>query len=105
VVRATDISNVGPPSNIDLATTLLFTDDPVVLGVTIIKATHIAQLRIVINAVRAAGGLSPATYIHVVVAGATISAEQFVEMRLALDGARSLGLSAVQYTDSALRVC
>ena len=103
LVRATDVSNVGPPSNIDLATTFLFTDDPAIPGMTIVKAMHIAELRTAVNAVRAAGGLGPATYSDVIVAGAVITARPFEELHVALDQARTqLGLSALQYTDATL---
>ncbi len=44
-VLATDGSNTGLPSSKDLATTIVFTDDPVVAGSTIIKAVHFTELR------------------------------------------------------------
>jgi hypothetical protein len=69
-VREVDGSNnVGPPSNLDLATTILFTDDPVVARSTVIKAVHLTELRTAVNAVRAAAGLSPATFTDTIVSG------------------------------------
>lgn len=42
----------------DLATTVIFTDDPLVYRATAIKATHINELQQAINAVRALAGLA-----------------------------------------------
>jgi hypothetical protein len=58
-VRAVDASGACPSefSNIDLATTIIFTDDPLVAQSTIIKANHVSQLRLAVNAVRAAAGM------------------------------------------------
>ena len=51
-VRAADASTLGSPSSVDLATTILFTDDPVSVGSTVIKAVHVTELRTAVNAVR-----------------------------------------------------
>jgi hypothetical protein len=44
-VRAADTSTLGALSSVDLATTILFTADPVSAGSTVIKAVHITELR------------------------------------------------------------
>src|SRR5262245_23354890 len=63
VVSAEDVSNLAPSwSNLDLATTVIFTDDPLVAGSTVVKAVHVTELRIAVNAVRAAAGLSAANW-------------------------------------------
>src|SRR5258708_38259081 len=50
-VRAVDgSSNRSPSSNIDLATTVIFTDDPLVAGSTIVKAVHLTELRTAVPA-------------------------------------------------------
>lgn len=104
-VRAIDaFSRYSPLSAADLATTFTFTDDPLVAGTTKIKATHLTELRLAVNAVRATAGLSsmsfsaPAPASEVVVRGTSI-----LELRTAIDAARAtLGLSAMSYTDPAL---
>lgn len=50
------------PSVSDYATTAatLFTDDPLTIGVTVVKAAHLNQLRAAVDALRFAAGLTPA---------------------------------------------
>src|SRR6185369_1708333 len=49
-------------SDPDLATTVLFTDDPLVASVTAVKAVHITQLRTAVNAARLLAAIAPATF-------------------------------------------
>jgi len=101
-VQAADPSAVGAPSNVDLATTMMFTDDPVIPG-SMVKAIHVTELRAAVNAVRAAAGLAPTTFADPSLAGALIKASHLVALRTSLDEARStLGLPAIVYTDPAL---
>lgn len=65
-------STVGPASNTDLATTIIYIDDPIVAGSTVIKAAHLTELRAGVNAVRSAAGLSPATFTDALTAGVLI---------------------------------
>lgn len=46
-------------SNVELATSIAFTDDPVRAKQTVVRAVHLAELRTAVNAVRAAAGLTP----------------------------------------------
>jgi hypothetical protein len=94
-------SNYSPP---DAATTILFTDDPLIPMVTPMKAAHLAEVRLAINAMRAAAGLSPATFVDPTVTNATlIKAAHRQELRTALQQARStLGLSTIVLTDPTL---
>ncbi len=102
-VRAADSSTLGSPSNVDLATTILFADDPMSAGSTIIKAVHITELRTAVNAVRAAAGLSPTTFTDASLSGTRPKALHVTELRSALDAARAaIGLSALVYTDPGL---
>ncbi|HXG58961.1 MAG TPA: kelch repeat-containing protein [Thermoanaerobaculia bacterium] len=104
-VRAFDaLGSFGPDSVKDLATTVLFDDDPLVTGTTIARATHITQLRTAVNSVRTLAGLPGASYAEAITAGSTtIKASHILELRSALDPARSaLGLSAVSYADPSL---
>jgi len=84
----------GPP---------VFTDDPLVPGVTTIKAVHITELRTAVNQARSRASLAAANWAESVTSGALIKAAHIVELRSRLDEARSaLGLSVAPYTDPSL---
>jgi YD repeat-containing protein len=84
----------GPPT---------FTDDPVVAGVTIIKALHVTELRNAINQLRVRAGLSTVSWAESVSSGVTIKASHIMEMRTRLEEARTaLGLSSTTCTDPGL---
>lgn len=93
----------GPGSNIDLSTTVLFTDDPVVAGGTVIKAVHHAQLRTAVNAVRAAAGLGDVVFTYPTGAGLPIRAVDITQLRAGLDAAcLLLDVPPLIYTDPSL---
>jgi hypothetical protein len=86
-------------SNIDSA--LLFTDDPVVAGATVVKRVHFDELRLLINALRANAGLAPFSF-DSSYAGPLVRASHLASLRTALTEARlALGMSAPSYTDAA----
>lgn len=98
-VRAVNGSGDSPNSTADLATTVIFTDKPLVAGVAV-KAVHLAQLRTAVNAVRALGGLGASSITDAATAGTSMKAVHVTELRSALDAARSaLSLSMGGYTD------
>lgn len=101
-VRAIDASaNASPYSPVDPATTVMFTDEPVMAASTTVKSVHIAQLRTAVNAMRGAAGLSAVSFVDPILT--TVKAQHIVELRAALDAARTaLLLSAVSYTDPSL---
>jgi hypothetical protein len=100
-VRAVNGSGDSPNSGFDLATTVIFTDDPVANG-TLIKTTHITQLRTAVDAVRDLADLAPAAITDADPAGVTVKAVHVTELRTAVDEARTiLGLSTGGYTDGA----
>jgi uncharacterized repeat protein (TIGR01451 family) len=102
-VRAVDATTVGSLSNLDLATTILFTDDPIIAGSTFIRAVHLTELRTAVNAVRAAAGLPPATFSDASLTAGMARAVHVTELRSALDSARVvLALPPIAYTDPAL---
>jgi len=105
-VSATDSTAVGLPSNIDLATTILFTDDPIVTAWTLIKPAHVNELRTAVNAVRAAAGLGAATFTDPsLTTGFPIKAVYLTELRSNLGPARAaIGVPAIVYTDPTLGV-
>jgi hypothetical protein len=100
-VRAVDGSgNESADSNKDLATTIIFTDDPLLPGVTDAKAVHLTQLRTAVNAVRALGGVSAGTYTDASPTGVLIKKVHIDELRTALTtGRTALGLSTTFTTD------
>lgn len=86
----------------DLATAVVFADDPIVPFVTKAKLVHVTELRTAVNAVRALAGLTAATWTTIQV-GDAIKAVPITELRTALDAARStLMLSTLTYTDPSL---
>jgi uncharacterized repeat protein (TIGR01451 family) len=103
-VRARDVGgNRGPSSNFDIATTVMFTDDPISIGSTVIQATHVSELRTAVNAVRTAAGLRTSTFSTPMAPGVLIRAQHILELRAALDFARAvLGLPPIHYTDPSL---
>ena len=85
----------------DPATTILFTDDPLVAGTTKVKGIHLTEERTAVNAFRVAAGLLTVTFTDTVGPTLKVKAFHVNELRTALDPARStLGLTAVPYTDS-----
>ncbi len=98
--RVQAIDGGGDPSafsNIDAATTIVFSADP------IIRATHITQLRTAVNAMRAAATLGALPADATIAAGALIRASHVTALRSALNEARSvIGLTALAYTDPTL---
>jgi len=100
-VRAVNAAGTSGDSNVDLATTVIFTDDPLVPGVTVIKAVHLAELRTAVNAVRALAGLPAATFTDAATPGVVVKAVHITELRTALDQALSaLGLPSGGYTNT-----
>ncbi len=92
---------VSPFSNIDAATTVVFTDDPVVAFSTLIKAVHFTQLRTAVNAMRAAGGLAPLAADGTIAAGMSVRAQHLTALRTGLNEARSAsGMATLAFTDA-----
>lgn len=104
-VRAVDsIGNLSPPSNIDLATAISFTDDTLVSGSTLIKAAHINELRQAVDAVRATANLGAVNWGGSISPGSTtVQATHIQDLRTNLDQARSaLGLAPCSYTETSI---
>jgi hypothetical protein len=70
----------SPASNSDIATRILFTDDPVVAAVTPIRGVHVDQARQAVDAVRVSAGLPRIWAAAPSVAGSTIFAWQFADL-------------------------
>lgn len=104
-VRAVNGGGASAFSNLDLSTTVLFTDDPVVPEGTTVLAAHMTELREAVNAVRVAAGLGPGAYTNdPLIAGATVvDASHIAELRTQLTSALvTLGLPAPSFTDPTL---
>ena len=104
-VRALNAASVASGySNVDHATTVMFSDDPLGAQTTVIRSVHLTQLRTAVNAMRAAAaGLLPAGFTDSGASGVIVKAVHITELRTALDAARSaLGLSTGGYSDSSL---
>jgi len=100
-IRAVDsLSQPSLYSMPDVATTIFFTDDPIIANVTVVKAVHIQQLRQAVNAIRTTANLStvfPDPFIN----GAPVKASHVEEIRFQLTAARSsLGLSQITFSDT-----
>jgi fibronectin type 3 domain-containing protein len=90
--------SAGEFSNVDPATTVMFTDSPLIAG-TPVKAVHFTQLRTAVNAMRAAAGLTAFSFTDAIASGVRVKAVHRNELRTALDAARAgIGLSALTYT-------
>jgi hypothetical protein len=100
-VKATNLAGSSANSAPDLATTVIFTDDPLVAGTTFIKAVHLAELRTAVNAVRALAGLAAATFTDAATPGVVVKAVHITQLRTGLDAAlTTLGLPAGGYTNA-----
>jgi uncharacterized repeat protein (TIGR01451 family) len=98
-IRAVNEAGTSSNSASDLATTVIFADDPLPPH-TVVKAVHLSQLRTAINAVRLLAGLSAFSFTDSGAAGTTIRAVHLTELRSSLDEARApLGLATGGYTD------
>jgi hypothetical protein len=100
VLGVDSLGNPSQPSAPDLATTVIFTDDPLLVGITGVRAIHVEEVRTAINAVRLLAGLSAATFTDPSLTGVLVKKTHIDALRPALDAARSpLALPALSYTD------
>jgi len=78
----------------------VFTDDPLVAGVTVVQALHITELRLAVNQVRVVAGLPAASWDEAIAPGGQIKAAHILELRARLNDARThLNLPAASYSD------
>ena len=88
-------------SNTDAATTIVFTDEPVIAMTTLVKAVHVTELRAAVNAFRRSASLSEAGV--VVTPGMTVLAQHIATLRSALNEARiAVNIPPVSFTDATL---
>lgn len=97
-VRAINASGSSAYSNADLAVAAQFTDDPIVPGVTTIKALHITEVRDSVNAVRSLAQLGPIALDAA--PGMPATAANITQLRNAIDEAlRRLPLPVPAYAN------
>lgn len=99
-VRAVDAGGAASAfSNLDPATTIVFTDDPLASG-TNIKAIHFTEARAAVNAMRDAAGMLPVDADPTIAVGLPVKAQHLTDLRTLLNAARvAAGLSALAFTD------
>jgi alpha/beta hydrolase fold/IPT/TIG domain/FG-GAP-like repeat len=100
-VRAVDANgNASAWSPIDIATTLAFTDDPLVAGATAVRLQHLIDLRTAAAILRSAAALTSSSFAPVA-ARATIRASHLGEVRIAIAEARAaFGAAPFVYTNA-----
>jgi hypothetical protein len=104
-VLARDASNNPSPfSTPDAATTIIFTDETLVSGTTLVKAAHITELRTAINSLRACALLTPLSFTTLRSRQRPRSEKTHIdELRSGLTAARTpLGLPVLAFTDPTL---
>jgi hypothetical protein len=90
-------------SNRDLAAAVLFTDDPITVNATLIKAEHILQLRQAVTGIRELVGAGIPIWSDGSLANVTIQSFHIDQLRAGLEPPlTTLGLGGYQYTDSSL---
>lgn len=90
-------------SNVDAATTIVFTDDPLVPQTTVVELIHMTQLRTAVNAMRLSGGLPSLSADATIGAGLPVRATHITDLRTALNEARAaIGMPASMFTDATL---
>jgi hypothetical protein len=102
-VRAVSGTGATADSATDPATTVMFTDDPLVTGMTKVKGAHILELRTAVNAMRALAGLPAATFTDASLTRKAMKTVHVTQLRDALDEARdALGVAPVVFSDATL---
>ena len=88
-------------SNLDLATTFVFTDPTLTPGVTLVKLVHFTELLTAVNAARTLGGLTPVAFTAPAPTTAvTVRRQHLRDLRIGIDQARSnLALTPLPYID------
>ena len=103
-VLAFDASNnLVAASDPDIATTIFFTDDPIVAGVTPVRAIHLTELRNAVKAIATVAGQTPPFTDDPLPAGTPIKAVHINELRFALSNAlNTIGIFSRNFTDPTL---
>lgn len=90
-------------SNLDLATTAFFTDDPITPQVTGVKSAHFTELLTGVNAVRVLAGQAPIAFGTAPAVGGSILAQQLLDLRGGITSARTiLTVPAVSHAEGTI---
>jgi len=101
-VRAVNGAGESLDSAQDIATTILFSNDPLIAGI-VVQAVHLSQIRTATDSVRQLAGIGIAAFTDSASPGVMIRSVHLSEIRLRLDEALSaLGVISGGYTDAAL---
>lgn len=101
-VRAVNGSGTSANSAIHLSTTVVYSNNPLAAGVTVL-ATHLAEIRSAVDVVRAFAGSGSFVYANSGAAGTLIRATDITETRAALDAVLpTVGFATTAYTDTSL---
>lgn len=101
VVAENEVGTSAPSAQ-NIATTVVFSNEPLAAG-NPVRNAHMNEARTAVNAMRRLAGLAPQVFTDPSVAGLVIEAVHFTELRNALDAALGpLGLTAGGYTDPSL---
>jgi hypothetical protein len=88
------------PGPIDLATTIVFSEDPIVPGVTVVKAAHIIELHAAVDAARAAAGLGVLYFPYAVAPGLVVQLGPITQLQNGLNEAlRKLGIRSFRSSE------
>jgi hypothetical protein len=102
-VRAVNGGTLSAFSTTDAATTIVFTEDPLLVRTTRVRSLHFTELLTAVNAMRRSAGLSIIPADPTVAAGLTARAAHVQNLRDGLAAARSaIGLPALTFTNPAL---
>lgn len=97
-VRTVAGPQTSPFSGVKAATTIVFTDDPIVPKVTRVKALHVFELRAAVNAMRASAGLPPLSNDPTIGSGMLLRQHHITAIRAGLAQARAaIGLPPISY--------
>jgi hypothetical protein len=101
-VRAVNAGGSSPDSAADLATTVLFTNDPLTAGL-LVRSVHLSELRTAVDAVRAQAGMNAVNWTDAAASGVIVKATHIAQLRSSLDQAMTaLGLTTGGWTDASL---
>lgn len=97
-VRTVAGPQTSPFSGVKAATTVVFTDDPIVPRVTRVKALHVFELRAAVNAFRASAGLAPLSNDPTIGSGMLLRQHHITNLRAGLAQARAaIGLPPISH--------
>jgi len=101
-VRAVNGAGSSPNSAPHIGVTIVYTDNPVSAGIGV-KATHLAEIRSAVAAVRTLANSGATAFTDSATPGVSIKAMHISELRTQLDPAlNTLGITPTGYTDSPL---